>query len=135
MNTDKQIFDLVDSVGRLMRDLEFADQASESGGPIAVAMANESWRKTSRELNEATAALAALEPTSLPAAAAVADAALATGSPLLIAGLRDWLLREAMRQAAAEHRRDRLENEPPIGMLADGTLNREREFRPHIVKK
>ena len=48
MNVDKQIFDLVERIGRLMRDLELADTASESGTPIAIAMANEAWRKAER---------------------------------------------------------------------------------------
>jgi hypothetical protein len=135
MNVDKQIFDLVERIGRLMRDLELADTASESGTPIAIAMANEAWRKASRELNDIMSALAALEPESFPAAAALADAASATGSPLLIAALRDWLLRQAIRQAdAAEHHQARIEDEPPIGMLPDGSLNLERAFRPRIVK-
>jgi signal-transduction protein with cAMP-binding, CBS, and nucleotidyltransferase domain len=118
MQVDKQIFDLVERIGRLMRDLEFADTASETGTPIAIAMANEAWRKASRELNETTQALAALEPESFPAMAAIADAAALTGSPTLIAALRDALLRLAVRQAEAhELRRDRIENEPPIGRL------------------
>jgi hypothetical protein len=118
MHVDKQIFDLVERIGRLMRDLEFVDTASESETPLTVVMANETWLKGSRDLNDVVSAFAILEPESFPAMAAIADAAALTGSPTLIAALRDALLRLAVRQAEAhEPRRDRIENEPPIGRL------------------
>ena len=126
MNVDKQIFELTDRVKRLMTVMEAADELSDSGvTPASLALANDAWRKASRELSEVTSALAAMLPESLPAMAAIAGAAADTGSPVLIASLRDALLRMAMRQAeAAEHHCARIEDEPPIGILPDGRLNR-----------
>ena len=123
MNVDKQIFESVERIKQLMATAEAADELCETGiTPVSLVLASDVWRKAMRELTEATESLARREPQTLPAAAAIAEAAMATGSPLLIAGLRDALLRMAIRQTD-EHQRARLEDETPIGFLPSGTLN------------
>jgi hypothetical protein len=114
MHVDTEIFAMVERIKQLMTDLEDADCLSDSSSLAAMEMANAAWRTASQGLNETANALAALEPESFPAMAAIADAAALTGSPTLIAALRDAPLRLAVRQAEAhELRRDRIENEPP----------------------
>ena len=97
MHVDKQIFEMVERIKQLTLEMEDADRVS--GGSIpTIATANAVWRAAAQALNQTTQALAALEPVSFPAMAAVAEAAALTGSTTLIYALRDRLLRLAVRQ-------------------------------------
>ena len=98
MHVDKQIFEMVEHIKRLTLEMEDADRVSDSGSIPTIATANAVWRAAAQALNQTTQALAALEPVSFPAMAAVAEAAALTGSPTLIYALRDRLLRLAVRQ-------------------------------------
>jgi hypothetical protein len=95
---DARVFALAQRIRECNDALEVADKAVEDAPKAATAVAMKAWKDASAALHAATTALAAAVPTSLPALAQLADAALLTGNPDLLKTLRDRLLALAVEK-------------------------------------